>query len=199
MPRKRLILAPLTAIAAFGVTTPSPAADFGIGAANFDFTPKTQTIAVGDTVTWTFNDDGHSTTSVPGQPDRWDSDIRDEGETFQRTFAKPGRYQYVCTPHEGFMRGTLVVGKDTVSDTVDALKAQVSGKQATVSFKLNEPALATLKLTGAGKRTVRTKRLKAGKRSITVKRLKPGTYKGTLTLLDDFDKKATQKKSFTVR
>ena len=31
-----------------------------------------------------------------------------------------------------------------------------------------------------------------------MKRLKKGSYKGTLTLSDDFDKKSTQKKSFKV-
>jgi plastocyanin len=200
MPRKRLILAPITAIAALGVASPSLAADVGIGVeSTFEFSPKTQTVGVGDTVTWNFNDGGHSTTSLPGQPDRWDSDIRASGATFAKTFTKPGRYQYICTPHRDFMKGTLVVGTDSVSDTVDAFKTKVSGTTATVSFKLNEPAVATYKLTGATKRTVKTKRLTAGKRSITVKRLKAGSYKGTLTLSDDFDKKTTQKKSFKVR
>src|SRR5262245_38848562 len=100
MPRKSLILAALSAIAALGVTRPSPAAGVNSGVADFDFTPRTQSIAVGDTVTWTFNDANHSTTSLPGQPDKWDSDIvEDKGATFQKTFTRPGRYQYVCTPH----------------------------------------------------------------------------------------------------
>jgi plastocyanin len=200
MRRKRLILAPLTAIAALGAASPSLAADVGIGVADFDFTPKTQDIAVGDTVTWTFNDGGHTTTSLPGQPDKWDSgDPNDAGTTFQHTFTKPGRYQYLCTPHESFMRGTLVVGTDAVKKTVGAVTAKVSGTKVTVSFKLNEAASATLKLKGAAKRTVTRKRLKAGKQSIVVKRLKAGSYSGTLTLSDDFDKKTSVKKSFKVR
>jgi plastocyanin len=198
MARKRLILAPLTAIAALGVVSPSLAAESNIGVADFDFTPATQTIAVGDTVTWTFNATGHSTTSQPGQPDKWDSDIQNLGATFQKTFTKPGRYQYVCTPHESFMRGVLVVGQDTVKKTVGTVKAKVVGKKVTVSFKLNEAASATLKLKGAAKRTVTRKRLKTGAQSIVVKRLKAGSYSGTLTLSDDFDKKTTVKKSFKI-
>src|SRR5919112_3841581 len=135
MRRKRLILAPITAIAVLGVASPSLAADVGIGVADFDFSPGTQNVAVGDTVTWTFNSGGHSTTSLPGQPERWDSQVRDAGATFVKTFNTPGRYQYVCIPHESFMRGTLIVGKDTVSDTVDAFKTKVSGTKATVTFK----------------------------------------------------------------
>jgi hypothetical protein len=96
------------------------------------------------------------------------------------------------------MKGTIVVGKDAVADTVDNFKTKVSGTKVTVSFKLNEAATATYKVTGAAKRTVKLKRLKAGKHSIAVKRLKAGSYKGVLTLSDDFDKKAVQKKSFKV-
>jgi plastocyanin len=199
MARKRLILAPLTAIAALGAVSPSLAAESTIGVANFDFTPATQTIAVGDTVTWSFNEGNHSTTSLPGQPDRWDSSVRDAGATFQKTFTKPGRYQYLCTPHEGFMRGVLVVGKDTVKKTAGKVSATVSGTKVTIGFKLNEAASATLKLKGAATRTVKRKRLKTGQQSIVVKKLKAGSYTGTLTLTDDFDKKSTVTKAFKIR
>ncbi|MBA3262694.1 MAG: cupredoxin domain-containing protein [Thermoleophilaceae bacterium] len=195
----RLILAPLTAVAALAVASPSLAADFGIAVTDFKFTPKQQKVAVGDKVVWSFDNGGHSATSLPDQPDSWDSKVRDTGATFEKTFTKPGRYQYICTPHESFMKGTLVVGEDAVADTVDNFKTKVSDTKVTVSFKLNEAATATYKLTGAGKRTVKTKRLKSGARSITVKGLKKGSYKGVLTLTDDFDKKAVQKKPFTVR
>jgi plastocyanin len=198
MRRKKLILAPLTALAVLAVTSPSLAADFGIGVSDFKFTPKDQKIAVGDKVVWTFDQGGHSATSVAGQPERWDSDVLDAGATFEETFTNPGRYQYLCTPHEAFMRGAIVVGSDAVADTVDAFKTKVSGKKATVSFQLKEAAQATYRLKGPSKRTVTRKRLKAGKQSITLKGLKAGRYTGTLTLSDDFDKKATQKKSFKV-
>lgn len=199
MRRKRLTLAPLTAIAVLGVASPSLAADVGIGVEpTFEFAPKTQAVAVGDTVTWNFNDGGHTTTSLPGQPDKWASDVEANGATFQHTFTKPGKYQYICVPHRDFMKGTIVVGSDTVKKTVGAVTTKVKGKQVTLSFKLNEAAVGTLKLTGAAKRTVKTKRLTAGKHSIVVKRLKKGSYKGTLTLSDDFDNKTTQKKSFKV-
>ncbi|MEA2403326.1 MAG: hypothetical protein QOK00_3729 [Thermoleophilaceae bacterium] len=200
MRRNRLILAPLTAIAALAVASPSLAADFPIVASDYMFTPATQNIAVGDKVVWSFANDGHTTTSAPGQAESWDSQGKSTGETFEKTFTKPGRFQYVCTPHQSFgMKGTIVVGQDKVADTVDNFKTKVSGTKVTVSFKLNEAAQPTYKLTGASKRTVRGKRLAAGRHSITVKRLKKGSYTGVLTLSDDFDKKATQKKSFKVK
>jgi plastocyanin len=195
----RLTLAPITALAALGLAAPSLAADFGITVRDYEFGPKTQSIAVGDKVIWNFTEGEHSTTSAPGQPESWDSDVRASGAApFEKTFTKPGRFQYVCTPHESFMKGTVVVGTDAESDTVDAFKTKVKGKRVTVSFRLNEAASATYKLTGAAKRTVKRKRLAAGKHSLTVKRLKVGSYTGKLVLSDDFDKKTTQKKAFKV-
>jgi plastocyanin len=194
----RLLLAPFTGLALLGVAAPSLAADVGVDVKDFEFTPTTQKIAVGDTVSWTFTNGGHSTTARPNQPDKWDSDVLDKGKTFQHTYTRPGRYQYYCKPHESFMRATLVVGEDTVKKTVGAITAKVSGTKVTISFKLNERAVATLKLKGAKKKTVKTKRLAAGKRSIVVKKLKKGSYSGTLTLSDDFDNTTTKKTSFKV-
>ena len=192
----RLLLAPLTAIAALCVASPSLAADFTVDVTNYKFTAKTQTIGVGDKVVWTFTDEGHTTTSRPGQIDSWDSKVEDAGGRFEHTFTKPGRYDYVCTPHESFMSGSIVVGKDTVADTVDAFKTKASGTKATISFKLNEAASMTYKLKGPSKRTVKRKRLAAGKQRFAIKGLKSGRYTGTLTLTDAFHKKTTQKKKF---
>jgi plastocyanin len=196
----RLLLAPLTAVAVLGVAAPSLAADVGVDVTpDFTFAPKEQKIAVGDSVTWTFVDGGHSTTSQPNQPQRWNSEVLDEGKAFKETFTKPGRYQYYCIPHRDFMKGTIVVGEDSVKKTVGAVAAKVSGTKVTFGFKLNEGAVATLKLKGAKKKTVKTKRLAAGKRTIVVKKLKAGSYTGTLTLSDDFDNKTTKKKSFKIQ
>ena len=42
-------------------------------------------------------------------------------------------------------------------------------------------------------------RLDAGRHSFTLKRLKKGTYRGKLTVVDDFDKKITPKNFFVIR
>ena len=90
----RLILASLTVLALLGMVSPAVALESSIGAADFEFTAESQQVAVGDKVVWTFTDGGHSTTSVPGQAEWWDSAVRNLGETFQKTFTKPGRYRY---------------------------------------------------------------------------------------------------------
>jgi plastocyanin len=199
MPRKSLILAPLTAVAVLGVAAPSLAADFTVDVTpDFSFAPKERKIAVGDSVTWTFTDGGHTTTSRPDQPLKWNSKVLKQGQTFKETFTKPGAYQYYCIPHRDFMKGTIVVGTDTVKKTVGAVSAKVSGSKATIGFKLNEAAVVGVKLKGPSKKTVKAKRLAAGKRSVVVKRLKEGSYTATITLSDDFDHKTTKKKTFKV-
>lgn len=172
--------------------------DWPIEAVDYEFKPEARKIAVGDTVTWTFATAGHTSTSLPGQPDSWNSRTREAGTTFQHVFTKPGRYQYVCLPHEGFdMKGVIEVGDDMVSDTFSKLAQRRTGRRLSVSFKLNEAASLTFKLRGPTRKTVRRGRLEPGNRSIALGLLKPGTYRGTLTLSDDFDNKATGK-TFTV-
>jgi hypothetical protein len=58
------------------------------------------TINVGDTVRWVFLDSGHSTTSVSGIPEQWDSGfVGIVGEVYERTFTHAGVWWYYCFPH----------------------------------------------------------------------------------------------------
>ena len=88
-------------------------------------------------------------------------------------------------------QGVIQVGTDTVPDSIDDFKSKRTGNRVKLSFLLKEPATVTYKLTGKSRRTVRLGRLAAGRRSFTLRRLKPGTYRGVLTVVDDFDKKVT--------
>ena len=170
---------------------------------DFEFKPAEQHIAVGDTVTWNFNADGHTTTSVRGQPDSWnsaaDGNTSRAGTVFPKVFNTPGRYQYVCVPHQDFMKGVIQVGTDTVIDSIDNFKSKRTGNRVKLSFLLNEPATVTYKLTGPSRRTVKKGRLAAGRHSFTLRRLKRGTYRGVLTVVDDFDKKITPRNFFVIR
>jgi plastocyanin len=199
MRRHRLLPIPLALSLALIAAVPASAAEVEITATNYAFNPSSQAIGVGDTVVWRFATGGHTTTANRGQAERWDSGNKAFGQTFRHTFNRPGRFQYVCVPHEGFMKGVVQVGTDQVRDTVDAFKARRSGSSVRVSFKLNEAATATYKLRGAERKTVRRGRLAAGRHSFTVRNLDAGSYSGTLTLTDDFDKSAKPKSSFVIR
>lgn len=57
------------------------------------------TINVGDTIRWVCLDGFHTTTSVAGIAEQWDSGILRTGQEFSRTFTIAGRYEYFCLPH----------------------------------------------------------------------------------------------------
>lgn len=181
---------------------PAAAFDWTTNAVDFEFQPAERKIAVGDSVTWHFQIAGHTTTSVGGQPDSWNSapsGTNDAGTTYGHVFNTPGRYQYVCVPHRDFMKGVIEVGTDAVVDSVSRFRSKRTGKRVRISFVLNEPATVRYSLKGPSRRTVKRGRLAAGAHSFTVRRLKRGTYRGVLTVVDDFDKKITPRNFFVIR
>jgi plastocyanin len=198
MRRRRLLPIPITLLLALAGAGPAGAADVDVGVVDFSFQPGEQAIAVGDTVVWRFQAPGHTTTSNRGQAERWDSGTKGQGQTFSHTFNRPGRFQYVCMPHASFMNGTIQVGSDSVTDTIDAFRTRRSGSSVRISFELNEAATVTHRLRGPERRTVRRGRLAAGRHSFRVRNLESGRYRGTLTLTDDFDKTVRPRSSFRI-
>jgi plastocyanin len=89
----------------------APTATHSVSATqNLTFSPKSLTIHVGDTVTWTNTATGikHSVTS---NTNAWPSTILpSHGSTFSFTFTKAGTFQYHCIFHvrQG-MKGTIIV------------------------------------------------------------------------------------------
>jgi plastocyanin len=185
-----------------GAASPAAAADFATNVVDFEFEPSEQKIAVGDSLTWTFSAEGHTSASAGGQAERWksiDEGANAAGTAYTHVFNTPGRFQYICLQHRTFMKGVVEVGTDTVADSVDRFKAKRFGKRVKVSFELNEPATVKYSLKGPSKRTVKRGRLGAGSHSFSVKRLKRGKYRGVLTVVDDFDKKVAPRSSFVIR
>jgi plastocyanin len=198
--RLHRLLIPLALLTPLALASPAAAFDWRVDATDYEFTPPARAIALGDTVTWNFVNDGHTATSVSGQAERWDSGTITAGTPFTHRFTKPGRFQYICVPHQTFgMKGTITVGTDTVSDSVDAFKSKRTGNRVKLRFRLNEPATVTYKLRGPSRRTVKRGRLNSGAHSITLRRLRRGTYRGVMTVVDDFDNKSTPRNFFVIR
>jgi plastocyanin len=200
--RRQRLLIPLALLTPLALASPAAAFDWSTEVIDFEFKPPEHHIAVGDTVTWNFTAGGHTSTSVKGQPDSWNSvsdGTNSAGSSFTKKFDTPGRYQYVCTPHQAFMKGLIEVGTDTVIDTLDNFKTTRRGNRVKLSFLLNEPARVTYRLKGPSRRTVKKGRLARGKHAFSLSRLKRGTYRGVLTVVDDFDKKITPRNSFVIR
>jgi plastocyanin len=194
---------PLAILLSLALAAPAAAAfDWKTQVIDFEFQPAERKISVGDTVTWNFAVAGHTSASVGGQPDSWKSvetGTNPAGTSFTHQFDTPGNYQYVCLQHRDFMKGSIEVGTDAVIDSIDNFKTKRTGNRVKISFLLNEAATVSYKLTGPSRRTVKKGRLDAGRHSFTLRRLKRGTYRGKLTVVDDFDKKITPRNFFVIR
>jgi plastocyanin len=71
--------------------------------------PADITVKAGTTIRWTnFDATLHNVTITSG-PVRFSSPALNKGGTYTATFAKPGRYRYLCTFHPGIMKGTIAV------------------------------------------------------------------------------------------
>lgn len=200
--RLKRLLIPAALLTPLALASPAAAVDWKVDQIDFEFRPAERQIAVGDSVTWNFSSDGHTSTSQRGQADSWNSvpeGTNAAGTTYTKVFNTPGRYQYICVPHQTFMKGVIQVGSDTVADSVGKFRSKRTGNRVKLSFRLNEPATVTYKLKGPSRRTVKRGRLRAGTHSFTLRRLKPGTYRGVMTVTDDFDKKVTPRNSFVIR
>jgi len=77
-----------------------------ISISGLQFKPATIKIKAGDTVVWTNNDDRDHT--VKAKDGSFKSDNLKPGETFERTFAKTGKFAYGCSYHPR-MKGEISV------------------------------------------------------------------------------------------
>jgi plastocyanin len=187
----------------FAFASPAAAFDWKTEVVDFAFNPEERRIAVGDSVTWNFTAAGHTTPSRRGQPDSWNSPAgttSTANSAYTKVFDTPGRYQYYCIPHESTMQGVIEVGTDTVADSIDRFRSKRTGHRVKLSFFLNEPATVKYRLTtGPSRRKVNRGRLDEGTHSFTLRRLRRGTYRGVLTVKDDFDNKVTPRNFFVIR
>jgi plastocyanin len=78
-----------------------------IGIDNFNFTPRTFTVATGTRVTWINNDDvPHLIVNV--QQKLRQSSVLDTDQKFSATLTTPGTYDYFCSLHPK-MQGRIIV------------------------------------------------------------------------------------------
>ena len=75
---------------------------------NMSSTNQQITIAVDDTVTWTWGSGTHNLRSTGGV-EMFDSGYYGPGYQFSHTFSTPGVTTYICDPHPNSMYGTVTV------------------------------------------------------------------------------------------
>lgn len=134
MDRRRLVAAGGALALVIGVSAGTvQAADRDVAISGFSFSPRTVTVNVGDSVTWT-NSDAQTHTATSGSA--WNTGDIGNGESKSITMDRAGRFEYICAIHPT-MTGTVVVrgtsgaprtdtlgtteGTDTVAVTLAAL------------------------------------------------------------------------------
>jgi plastocyanin len=136
--RSRLSIAVIAAFV-FALAVPTVlAADKSVAIRDFAFGPRTVTIRVGDTVTWTNRDSiAHSATARRGT---FDTGLIPGGRSRSIRFTVAGTYRYICTPHPS-MTGTVIVRAASTggipppdTDTALAMDAGASGGSPLAAF-----------------------------------------------------------------
>lgn len=87
---------------------PKAAAAHTVQIENYAFAPKSLTINVGDTVTWTNEDTAPHTVTTSSGPAKISSANLSKGQSFSYTFTKAGTYAYYCAVHPD-MTATITV------------------------------------------------------------------------------------------
>lgn len=100
------LMAPGLSATAVAQGTPPVSITDGQQLSDYAFDPGEFTVAAGGTVSWTNN--GSQPHTVTASDRSFDSGLIAPGDTFDYTFADPGTYSYVCTPHP-WMKATIVV------------------------------------------------------------------------------------------
>ncbi len=91
-----IVAGSLSAIACGSSSTPSAGGQTtSVTIKDYEFTPTTVTIKVGDTVTWTNN--GPSTHTVTADDGSFASGNLNQGGTFSHTFQTAGTFTYHCS------------------------------------------------------------------------------------------------------
>lgn len=125
----------------FFYTTQLVAATATVSITDFQFTPTTVTINIGDTVKWTNNGGAPHTTTSTAAGEAWDKTLF-SGNVFSRVFTKEGSYTYRCNFHPSMTAKVVVrsveqtrinTGKILIP-TVVPITLNLVGKNANLAY-----------------------------------------------------------------
>jgi plastocyanin len=193
----------------------------GTAADNYDnrWSPQTTTVAVGQTVTWSFA--GTSALhNVSSSGTNWSFRNGDPGSgspPASYRFTTPGTYRFICEVHATTMYGDVLVtdasgnppppppppplseqpfpndaGSPSAFEVADALGPRLSRLAARswrggarLRFRLDEPAVVTLRVRRARLTVKRTRGMYLrGRRTLTIRHLRPGRYRLDISARD---------------
>jgi len=91
-----LLVLPFLALLA---PTPAAAASQAVTMAQYAFGPASLTVHVGDTITWTNQDQAPHDVTTTSAPVSLHSPTLATGQSWTYTFSQPGTYSYICSIH----------------------------------------------------------------------------------------------------
>lgn len=91
---------------------PTGTEDVAVEIDDFAYDPESVEVAAGTTVTWSNEDATRHTVTAGSEdapdPEAFDLEVDEQGQTVSFTFDEPGTYAYYCVLHP-FMEGTIEV------------------------------------------------------------------------------------------
>jgi plastocyanin len=106
----RKLVAALLVLPFLALLTPTPAvaATQAVTMAQYAFAPAAITVHVGDTITWTNQDQAPHDVTTTSAPVPLHSPTLSTGQSWTYTFSQPGNYSYICSIHPD-MKAQVVV------------------------------------------------------------------------------------------
>ena len=112
-----------------------------ITVSNFQFSPASLSVNVGDTMLWVLGGGNHTTTSdgvLPNGAAPWDSPINSTVPAFSYVVTVEGTYNYICSPH--LFQGQFVAINTGISNPVSLVNFNIYSIRKSIyniSYSLN--------------------------------------------------------------
>lgn len=102
---------------------------------NFQFTPSSLNVVVGDVITWQWINGSHTTTStsVPAGAAIWDVAMNSSSTTFSYKVTAPGSYSYKCRPHAPGMVGSFTA-TDASATVISSFKVSTQNEKPLITW-----------------------------------------------------------------
>ncbi|HTI24531.1 MAG TPA: cupredoxin family copper-binding protein [Kutzneria sp.] len=115
----RRLLSALLVLPFLTLLAPAPAvaATQAVTMAHYAFAPAAITVHVGDTVTWTNQDQAPHDVTTTSAPVPLHSPTLSTGQSWTYTFSQPGTYSYICSIHPDMKAQVTVLAAATTAPT----------------------------------------------------------------------------------
>ena len=140
----RRALAGFLVAASLAAVVPARAATHLVTLSNGRFNPPTLEIAVGDTVQWLVQENGHTITASDYRFDFEPTRSLRTGETREWTFTEDETVRYICRVHAPAMTGVITVGEGSPPPPPPPPISGESRRVPTATYPTIEAALAEL-------------------------------------------------------